>query len=160
MMKQFYLYKTYVDIIQLDGSTLKIFFNENSGKVFFRYKIGSLLKVKHTGIFIGVDILGNGYFMHNHYINGRPTIVTQIEFAKGQQLFISSSPSINYYQIIENGMNEIIRGESYNSVDYNCQTFVNTVCNHVRKSEDVERIAEGVFFSLVAAITVVAVIKS
>lgn len=59
-MKIFYLYNNSVEIINNNGSTSTIYFNENSGKVYFRYKIGTISQVKHPGIFLGVDAYGIG----------------------------------------------------------------------------------------------------
>jgi hypothetical protein len=88
-MRNFYLYNNRVEIVKNDGSIFTIYFNENSGKVYFRYKIGTISKVKHPGIFLGVDAWGNGYFLHNHYHYGRAHITTETEFKKGMPLYIS-----------------------------------------------------------------------
>lgn len=67
-MKNFYLCNDRVEIVKSGGSIFTIYFNENSDKVYFRYKIGSISQVKHPGIFLGVDLNGVGYFLHNHII--------------------------------------------------------------------------------------------
>ena len=139
-MKNYYLYDNRVEIIKDDGILLTIFFNENSGTVYYRYKIGTISQVKHPGIFIGVDTFGNGYFLHNHYHYGKAYITTQKEFAKGMPLYIYDNTCSNSpLKVIQVGLEEIIRGESYKPVSYNCQTFTNTACHNQRKSADADK---------------------
>jgi len=42
-------------------------------------------------------------------------------------------------KVIEIGLNEMLRGESYMPDIYNCQTYTNTACHNTRKSEDAEK---------------------
>ena len=134
-MKNFYLYNDRVEIVKNDGSIFTIYFNENSGKVYFRYKIGTISQVKHPGIFLGVDANGVGYFLHNHYHYGKAHITTQQEFVKGMPLYI---------------YNEILRGEHYKPITYNCQTYTNTACHNQRKSDDAEKWVGGVLLGSLA----------
>ncbi len=139
-MKNFYLYNDRVEIVKNDGSFFTIYFNENSGKVYFRYKIGTISQVKHPGIFLGVDFNGVGYFLHNHFHYGKAHITTQKEFEKGMPLYIYNEKCSNTpLKVIEIGLNEILRGESYKPVTYNCQTYTNTACHNQRKSDDAEK---------------------
>jgi len=48
--------------------------------------------------------------------------------------------------VIEIGLNEMLRGESYKPITYNCQTFTNTACHNTRKSEDAEKWVGGFLF--------------
>lgn len=59
-MRSFYLYNNRVEIFKNDGTIFTIYFNANSGKVYFRYKTGTISQVKHPGIFLGVDVNGVG----------------------------------------------------------------------------------------------------
>ncbi len=139
-MKNFYLHNNRVEIVNNDESLFIIYFNENSGKVYFRYKIGSISKVKHPGIFLGVDAFGNGYFLHNHYHFGKAHITTQADFAQGNPLYIYNEKCSNApLKVIEIGLNEIMRGESYKAIAYNCQTYTNTACNNQRQSTDADK---------------------
>jgi len=139
-MKNFYLYNNSVEIVNNNGSISTIYFNENSGKVYFRYKIGTLSNIKHPGIFLGVDLNGNGYFLHNHYHYGKAHITSEKEFAQGMPLYIYNGKCSNTpLKVIEVGLNEMLRGESYKPVSYNCQTYTNTACHNQRKSEDAEK---------------------
>ena len=144
-MKNFYLVNNRVDIVKNDGNIFTIYFNENSGKVYFRYKIGTISQVKHPGIFIGVDANGIGYFLHNHYHFGKAHIVSENEFKKDLPLYIYNEKcSNNPQKVIEIGLNEMLRGESYKPITYNCQTFTNTACHNKRKSEDAEKWVGGI----------------
>lgn len=139
-MKNFYLYNDKVEIVKNDGSISTIYFNENSGKVYFRYKINTISKVKHPGIFLGVDAYGNGYFLHNHFHYGKAHITTETEFKKGMSIYIYNEKCSNTpLKVIELGLNEILRGESYKPLSYNCQTYTNKACNNVRKSDDADK---------------------
>jgi hypothetical protein len=139
-MKNFYLYNDSVEIVKNDGSIFTIYFNENSGKVYFRYKIGTISQMKHPGILLGADANGVGYFLHNHYHYGKAHITTQKEFVKGMPLYICNDKCSNtQLTVIEIGLNEILRGESYKPITYNCQTCTNTACHNQRKSEDAEK---------------------
>lgn len=150
-MRNFYLYNNRVEIVNNDGTIFTIYFNENSGKVYYRYKIGTISQIKHPGIFLGVDIWGKGYFLHNHYHYGKAHITTEAEFKKGQPIYIYNQKCSNYpLKVIEIGLNEIFRGERYKAVTYNCQTFTNTACLNKRKSTDVEKWVGGILLTSLA----------
>ncbi|MBK7682268.1 MAG: hypothetical protein IPJ26_07265 [Bacteroidetes bacterium] len=143
-MRTYKLHNNKVEIVINDGSIFTIYFNENSGKVYFRYKIGTISQVKHAGIFLGVDINGSGYFLHNHYHYGKAHITTQSEFVKGMPLYLYNEKCSNTpLKVIEIGLNEILRGESYKPISYNCQTYTNTACYNQRKSPDAEKWVDG-----------------
>lgn len=139
-MRTYELHNNRVEIANNNGSVFTIYFNENSGKVYFRYKIGTVSQIKHPGIFLGVDAYGKGYFLHNHYHYGKAHITTEMEFAKGMPLYIYNDKCSNSpLKVIQLGLNEILRGESYKPVSYNCQTFTNSACHNTRKSEDADK---------------------
>lgn len=123
-----------------NGHRAVIFLNHNSGKVYYRYKIDTLSDVKHPGIYLGTDTVGTHYFIHNHYETKRPSIVTREDFSKGHQLFpheltVTNSAS----SIVENALQSVINGKAYEAFTFNCQTFVNEVCNNRAHSEDVQK---------------------
>lgn len=144
-MRGFRIYQRFVEIYLDNGSPLRLFFERDSGKVYCRDKIGSIANIKHTGIFIGSDSHGISYFMHNHVDDSHPTIVTLQEFSKGNTIHLYKVPTIDARTVIENGLNEVIKGERYNALDYNCQSFVNIVCEGMRKSEDVAKLTSQMF---------------
>lgn len=146
-MKNYKLYQNYVDIVENNGTFKRIFFNENSGKVYFRNKIGSLIGIKHPGIFLGVDLYGTEYFLHNHYQLGTACLVTGDDFKQGMliglyELKYTNPPS----RVIEIALNEAIRKEKYHVVNYNCQDYVNLATNNQRKSESIQKITSNLFF--------------
>lgn len=157
-MKNFYLYNDRVEIVKNDGSIFTIYFNEHSGKVYYRFKIGTLSKVKHPGIYLGQDVYGVGYFLHNHYHYGKAHITTQNEFVKGMPLYIYNEVCSNPpLKVIEIALNEILRGERYKPVTYNCQTYTNTACHNQRKSADAEKWVGGILLGSLALLFISAV---
>lgn len=157
-MKKFYLYSNRVEIVKNDGSIFIVYFNEDSGKVYYRFKIGTLSKIKHPGIYLGVDANGVGYFLHNHYHYGKAHITTAADFIKGQPIYIYNEKCSNTpLKVIQIGLNEILRGESYKPITYNCQTFTNTACDNQRKSADAEKWVDGLVFTSLALLLISAI---
>lgn len=140
-MKKFYWNKKHIEIYNDDGSVLLIHLMPDSGKIFYRLKINTLTDVKHTGVYLGVDMSsGVHYFIHNHYEFGRPSIVTLSEFTKGRDFYPYTPNSSNTpLKVLEIALNEVLRGEVYHPTNYNCQTLINIACNNKRVSEDVEK---------------------
>lgn len=100
----------------------------------------TISQIKHPSISLGVDANGIGYYLHNHYHYGKAHITTEKEFAHGMPLYIYNEKCSNTpLKVIEIGLNEMLRDESYKPVSYNCQTYTNTACHNQRKSEDVEK---------------------
>lgn len=145
-MKNYTLYQNCVDIIESNGTTKRIYFNENSGKVYFRDKIGSLIGIKHPGIFLGVDSYGTEYFLHNHYQFGTACLVTGNEFKQGMPIGLYKLKYTNPpLRVIQIALDELKRKERYHVVNYNCQDYVNLATNNQRKSESIEKIASNLF---------------
>lgn len=160
-MKNFYLYNNRVEIVKNDGSIFTIYFNENSGKVYYRYKVGTISQVKHPGIFLGVDAWGTGYFLHNHYHYGKAHITTEAEFKNGMPIYIYNEKCSNTpLKVIEIGLNEILRGEHYKPITYNCQTYTNTACHNKRTSYDAEKWVGGIALASLALLLIGAVAGS
>jgi hypothetical protein len=157
-MRNFYLHNDHVEIVNNNGSVFTIYFNEHSGKVYYRFKIGTLSKVKHPGIYLGKDAYGVGYFLHNHYHFGKAHITTQNDFTQGRTLHIYDEKCSNTpLKVIEIGLKEILRGESYKPVSYNCQTYTNTACHNQRKSADAEKWVGGILLGSLALLLIGAV---
>jgi len=149
-----------VDVYLDNGQTLTIFFNENSGKAFYRYKIDTISNVKHPGIFIGIDARGVGYFIHNHYQVGRACLVQKQDFDLGKPIHHYSEKCSNAPRtVIGKAFQHVMRGESYHFISYNCQTMVNDACSNQRKSQDVEKWAGGLAVTALAAIFLGAVLS-
>lgn len=87
MIKNFTLTPQWLEFTDAEGSQRRLYRNQNSGRIFFRFKMGTLADIRHPGIYLGHDNRGSNYFMHNHYQSGYPSIVTEQEFAQGQPCF-------------------------------------------------------------------------
>lgn len=159
-MKNYILYSNRVEILDANHRRFIIYFNHNSGKVYYRYKINSLSKIKHPGIFLGVDVYGTGYFLHNHYHIGKAHITTEVEFRRGMPIYIYGEQCSNDpLKVIEIGLNEILRGESYKAIQYNCQTYTNTACHNRRISEDSNKWISRVLIGSIAFATMKILLK-
>jgi hypothetical protein len=140
------------------GEILWINFNQNSGKVYYRNKIGSPTGSKHTGVYIGSDANGIAWWIHNHYHVGSAHLVTGSEFAKGRAVHLYHKYCTNTWQtVIQKALDHVVRGERYMPISNNCQTLVNDACHNVKTSHDANRIVGGALlglglFALVAAI--------
>lgn len=157
-MKNFYLYNNRVEIVNDNGSIFTIYFNEHSGKVYYRFKIGTLSKIKHPGIYLGEDAYGTHYFLHNHYHYGKAHITTAADFIEGQAIYIYNEKCSNTpLKVIEIGLNEILRGESYKPITYNCQTYTNTACHNQRKSADAKKWVGGLVLGSLAFLLISAI---
>jgi len=120
-----------------------LYFNEYSGKAYFRYKIGGR-SIKHPGIYIGADQNGVQYFAHNHVQYGRPVLVTMDEFTAGSEIYpykeYATTPMAT---VIERALNGILKSEQYTLATFNCQVYVNESINNERKSEAVDNSVFG-----------------
>ena len=129
---------------------MTIYFTINSGKIYYRNKINTLTGIKHPGIFLGIDINGVEYFLHNHYHIGKAAIVTGDEFKSGQPLFLYNEFCTNSpLQVIQIGLLNAQKGESYHFLKYNCQTYTNLACHNKNESQDVIRIGRQLLFGTI-----------
>lgn len=152
-MKDYILYQNCVDIIENNGTIKRIFFDTNSGNTYWRYKIPNLVGTKHSGIYLGKDNYGVQYFLHNHYYVGHPCMVSAKEFGQGLPLGIYDAKCSNTpLKVIEKALTQVIRKEPYHFESYNCQGFTNDACHNHRKSEDVGKWGQRLFFGTLAYI--------
>lgn len=158
VMTNYRLYGNHVDIIMSNGRIFTVYFTPDSGKVYYRSKIGTLSDVKHTGIYLGVDSSRKRYFMHNHYLTKQPSIVSEHEFSQGLPLFLYEGESINTpKKTIELGLEQIFKAEPYSWHSYNCQSFVNKARNNQSSSEDVDKWAKGIGVTLLLVLGIKAI---
>jgi hypothetical protein len=155
LMKRYFLYNDRVEIILEDDRVFTVFLNQCSGRIYYRFKIGTLSDVKHPAIYLGVDIYGNNYYMHNHYQTEKPAIVIETEFTKGRPIyFYEETMNNNSTQIIQSGLDQVLSGEPYSWLNYNCQSFIHLAGNNQNKSEDVTkwfgRALVGLFIVVIA----------
>lgn len=155
-LKQYTFYGSFLKL-SFTHKEQTIYLNQKSGLVFYRYKIDTVSNVKHPGIYLGVDAYGVEYYIHNHYETKKPTVVTSQEFSKGLPLYTFEVASLNRKEIVIcNALNGVIEGKPYEAFTFNCQSFVNQVCNNVNKSEDVNKWVERVLIGslLICGVTV------
>ncbi len=149
-------YQFYNDgvLIQLsNGRTLSVWFNSDSGKVYYRDKIGSPTGVKHTGIYIGGAEDGTEVWIHNHYHVGKACIASGESFRQNKPVFLYNEFCINEWRVvIEKGLQHVLNGERYKPFSFNCQTMTNSSCNNKRTSEDGARIARGIVGGIFAGL--------
>jgi len=148
-LETYYLYSDRVVLVLTDGNTQTIFFNNLSGTIYYRLKINTISNVKHPGIYLGVDAFGNNYYMHNHYENGKPAIVSEFDFTLGQPIHqydqvVSNAP----LDVINAGLSQVLAGKQYNWLNYNCQSFANEAGQAKRRSQAVENWAGGIGLGL------------
>lgn len=143
-MKSFTMCNNYVDLILSTGAFQRIYFNKNSGKAFYRFKIQTISGVKHPGIYIGADATGIEYIAHNHYHYGKPVITTLDEFRMGQQIYYYEEYASNPpHIVIEKALNGILSGERYTILTFNCQSFVQEIISNKRTSPSVNNFLMG-----------------
>lgn len=152
-MKVFFINHSTVGVIRNDGSQFNILLNSDSGKIFYRYKINSISKIKHPGVYLGTDISGKHYFIHNHYDVGFATIVSLTEFSKSRKLHLDERPCKNsQIEVIEVAIRYVNDRRRYSLLNDNCQTLTNDSCNNRKESESVnklvDRLALVVLFAL------------
>ena len=134
-----------------NGRQLRIHFNEDSGNELWRYKVDTITKVKHPGIYLGYSYeTQKHYVVHNHYkLFGTAGISTLEEFAAGQEVSWNGEASVNHpFVVVKKALNHVLRKERYNTFSFNCQTFTSDSRNNVRKSHDVEKWKGVGFFGL------------
>ena len=144
-----------------NGYEKVIFFNENTGKLYSRKKIGTILdhNIDHPCVYLGRDNQGQHYVIHNHLLQfGTAAIDTWEGFSQGQPVTEDTRYCANEpMQRIANALDQVQKREPYRVVSYNCQTTVNLACNNVRKSETVSKWVEIGCIALVGFILVKAI---
>lgn len=125
-----------------NGQILTVCLDKNSGRGIWRKKINSLMRVRHTGIYLGRCLNTNTEIaIHNHYQYGSAYVTSMSDFARNEQVFWLNQHCENSpIQTISNALNLVKSGEKYKPLSYNCQTMVNSACNNQRTSQDVSRI--------------------
>lgn len=115
-----------VNLFLPNGETLIIYFTEDTGKIFYRDKIGTISKVKHPGICLGNDANGVRFFVHNHYEVGSASVASKSSFGKGMILTESNEQCSNEtLQRIYIALDQVIRSKRYHALSNNCQTLKN-----------------------------------
>ncbi len=148
-MTGYQFYANALAIYLSNGQTLWIYLNRDSGKVFYRYKVGFPRSAKHTGIYVGTFANGTEYWIHNHINFGKAHLATGSSFRQGMQIYVHDEYCTNDWQtVIDKGLQHILKGERYMPYSFNCQVMTNDACHNVRKSADADRIVGGVLLGL------------
>lgn len=139
-MKNFSFFQGGVVLHHFNGLSQTIYFNANTGKLYWRYKIDTITNVKHPCIYLGTDARGKEYVIHNHYHYGSAFVDTWQGFSQGQTVHENYLPSCKNPPLvrIESALKQVVQKKSYNVLSYNCQTTVNMACNNEKKSQSVE----------------------
>jgi hypothetical protein len=152
-MRKFIQFTDRVELTLHNGQNLTIYFTPLSGTVYYRFKIGSPTRIKHPGILLGADISGKLWFMHNHYETGRPSIVPENDFTKGQPIYPWEVVPVNQpAEIINKGLRQVMDGHPYTPIEYNCQSFVSDATHNQRISETVQAWVGGIIVTTLAFI--------
>lgn len=121
---------------------VEIYYDVDSGKVATREKIDTITQVYHPCIILGRD--GDGYLWvaHNHIDRGRPIFERLNSYSLGQKV-IFDNRQVNYTpsQIVQRAIDEVLKGKKYQTVNYNCQTFVNLIVADNHSSEAVDKLS-------------------
>lgn len=131
-------------VVTRSGQLVEIFKFEHSGKVVSRKKINTITQVDHPGIILGIDGNDRWWVAHNHYEHGRPMFELYSSFLKSENGFWDiREVYFDRDEIVRRAVAEVQKGRSYQSVRYNCQTFVNMVVRGENESEAVDRISDA-----------------
>ena len=135
------LVETVTTIVTPDGQYYEIFKCEESGRVITREKIDTVTKVFHPGIVLGKDIHGRLWIAHNHYSHGKPMCDVMENFSNVKKPIWDNRPVLfTREEILQRTITEVLKGQKYNALNYNCQTFVNLIVRNEHESEAVDRI--------------------
>lgn len=122
---------------------VNIYFTIDSGRVATRSKIDTLTKVLHPCVVLGNDRYGQTWVAHNHIDNKRPIFETMDSYSLGQQVYWHDRATVyTPTQIIDRAIDEVVSGQRYHPVNYNCQTFVNMVVGDDHRSESVDNLSD------------------
>lgn len=114
------------------------FFDEDSGKAYYRYKLNTMDQIMHSGIYLGHDARGVRYYIHNHTERGFASIDPEKDFTQGQPLYEHSKESqFPPMEVITRALEKAKEGEPYKLLTNNCQTFTNYSTIDRSHSEDV-----------------------
>jgi hypothetical protein len=123
---------------------IEIYNSVHSGAVITRSKIDTLTGVFHPGIIVGEDIYGRVWVAHNHYKNKKPMFDTRENYLDGEQLIWDDRDTFySKEHIVQRTIAEVRKGQSYQRINYNCQTFVNLIVRNEHRSESVDKLSNG-----------------
>jgi hypothetical protein len=126
-----------------ESELVNIYFTIDSGRVATRSKIDTLTKVLHPCVVLGNDRYGQTWVAHNHIDNKRPIFETLDSYSLGQKVYWHDRQTIyTNMQIVDRAIEEVLAGQRYHPLNYNCQTFVNMITGDNHRSESVEDLSD------------------
>lgn len=140
----FDVYNRHVTLYFENGQHLKVFLNQDSGKIYMRPKIGSAFGVYHKGIYLGHSDKGQQIMIHNHSTPGRAVITTWEDFVQNQSSFLDDKICSNApIERLKIALGNVLQREPYALLNNSCQTFVNETCTNERKNDDTAKVLVG-----------------
>ncbi len=147
-IKDFQIGSKYILITFRNSRKRHIYLDENSGKAYYRYKLNTKQQVMHSGIYIGHDDKGTGYFVHNHHQQGYAVLADEKEFSREQTVHLHPRESqFPPMEVLTRALEKAKEGEPYKLLTNNCQTFTNYSREDRLHSEDVLK------WSMIAGVT-------
>lgn len=145
-LKNYSLSTNGVRLFLANGATKFIFFNEESGEVYARTQVQGINEVQYPGIYLGSDIDGNEYMIHNNIRTGVAEVVTLKEFAQRQKLSYYHFDYLEeLMEVAELALNKVISSERFHFANYSRKTAANETAAGQKKSEVVTKWAKSMF---------------
>jgi hypothetical protein len=127
MKDEFRKVRKLITVIASDGLTA-IFSCTDSGKIITRKKVDNPHNEYHPAIIIGRDAYCRLWVAHNHFSVKRPSFELLDDYLNGQKCYIDDrSRDFSKEKIVDRAIFEVLCGDTYHSVKYNGDTFVNNV---------------------------------
>jgi hypothetical protein len=129
------------------GGTMAITLTADSGRVVTRNKINTIIGTDHPGLLMGEDTYGNKLILHLHYENNVPVIDTIDVYGKNQPVYYVDTPvAFDRGTIMSRAIAAWAKSDKYDTVEHNCQQFINRIVNGVNKSAAVDKVTDGLMW--------------
>lgn len=103
-----------VELFCKSGRSKIIYYNENTGNVYYRVKFVKGVDAWHPGLYIGRDKLGIDYYIHNSLKTGAAEVVTRGEFSKGLEICSDNRRCLGTaHRIVRMAMARVVVGKPY-----------------------------------------------
>jgi hypothetical protein len=103
-----------VELFCNTGKSRTVYYNENTGNVYYRVKFINGSDAWHPGLYIGRDSLGIDYYIHNNLKTGVAEVVTKGEFSKGLEICSDSRKCLGTpHRIVRMALARVVVGKSY-----------------------------------------------
>lgn len=128
-----------VELFCLHGKSRTIYYNEDTGNVFYRVKFVDGVDAWHPGLYIGKDKLGIDYYLHNNLTTGHAEMVTRGEFSKGLEICSDSRKCLGTpHRIVRMAMARVVVGKPYRFRYYSARNIARqNILNDADKLMDI-----------------------